>query len=113
VPADDVYQSELEELATLKRRRKAIDAELKARQKGILDRLERGAVVQAGRYQATRSVSHPRQLTFKVLVDLLGEEFVSDLREDLPVRTSIRLNLRESKSRRGPGGRESGSRPGW
>jgi hypothetical protein len=105
---DLISQAELEELAALDRQRKLIDEERKARRKSILDRLENGGVVQPGRYQAKRNESRSPHLTLGNLKDLYGEDFVSELRENLPVKRYVGLKILESKQSQAPRGWGSG-----
>jgi hypothetical protein len=109
--SDDVIcPAELPKVAALDQRRKEIDAERKASKGSILDRLKGGAVVQPGRYRATRKVSRSCHLTLGNLEELLGEAFVRKLREKRPVKSSAWLDLRESKKGRAPRG---GDFRGW
>ena len=110
---DMICQAELEELAALDSQRNEIDAKRKARRNSILDRLENGCVVQPGRYDVKRTESRSCHLTLGNLEDVLGEDFVKQLREDLPVRTYFSLKIRERKASQSRADRApAGSRAG-
>jgi hypothetical protein len=94
---DAISQEELEHLDALDRKRKEIDAERKARSQSILARLEKGCPVQPGRWRVRRTVSNVCRPTFAALESFCGEDFVRDLREQLEVKTYVRLKLLEPR----------------
>jgi hypothetical protein len=86
-----IGQAELEEFHALSQRRKEIDARRGELRRSFLDRLEQGAAVEPGRLQAIRRASDQCRPTFANLQELLGEEFILDLRRRLPTRKFVSL----------------------
>jgi hypothetical protein len=97
LPQGVICQRELEDLAALDRKRREIDEERKALRRSVLARFENGCPVQPGRWAVRRKVSNVCRPTFSALEELCGEQFVSDLRERLDVKTYVRLALVESR----------------
>jgi hypothetical protein len=93
LPRGVIGQEELEALDTLDHQRRQIDARHKALSRSILDRLENGSEVQAGRFQVKRRISNSCRPTFGALKDLYGDDFVRELRQHLEVRQYVRLEI--------------------
>ena len=83
-----------DDLHDLEESRRWLDERRNALSRGILDRLEGGAVVEPGPYGASVKTSRSCRPTLGALEQLCGKVIVRDLRERLGAVTSVRLRLR-------------------